>query len=93
MQEKKPFGARMEAFFAGKGFYIVLLLCVSVIGVSVWSMLSGAAREKTEFAVSVAGMDEAGQVSDAAPASPPAPTAPKPTPAPVPTEAPASADA
>ena len=91
MQEKKPFGARLEAFFAGKGFYIVLLLCVSVIGVSVWSMLSGATREKAEFSVSVAGMDEGVQVSDAsAPASPapkPAPTA-KPTEAPAPSEAP-----
>ena len=40
MEKKKPFAQRMEAFFAGKGFYIVLALCVTVIGLSVWSMLS-----------------------------------------------------
>ena len=32
---------RVENFFAGKGFYIVLLLCVAVIGVSAWSMFTG----------------------------------------------------
>ena len=31
----------LEKFFAGKGFYIVLLLCAAVIGVSAWSLLSG----------------------------------------------------
>jgi len=42
MEEKKPgFGEKLEAFFAGRGFYAVLFLCVSVIGVSAWSMLSG----------------------------------------------------
>lgn len=41
MEEKKPFAQRVEAFFAGKGFYIVLFLCVAVIGVSAWSMLAG----------------------------------------------------
>lgn len=40
MEKKKPFTQRMEAFFAGKGFYIVLALCVTVIGLSAWSMLS-----------------------------------------------------
>ena len=39
-EKKKPFAQRMEAFFAGKGFYIVLALCVTVIGLSAWSMLS-----------------------------------------------------
>ncbi|MCC8156794.1 MAG: peptidoglycan DD-metalloendopeptidase family protein [Oscillospiraceae bacterium] len=41
MEDKKSFGSRVEAFFAGKGFYIVLLLCVTVIGVSAWAMLTG----------------------------------------------------
>ena len=40
MEQKKPFAQRVEAFFAGKGFYIVLFLCVAVIGVSAWSMLA-----------------------------------------------------
>ena len=34
MEKKKPFAQSVEAFFAGKGFYIVLFLCVAVIGVS-----------------------------------------------------------
>lgn len=41
MDKKKSFGEGLEAFFAGKGFYIVLFLCVSVIGVSAWAMLTG----------------------------------------------------
>ena len=41
MEEKKSFGESLEAFFAGKGFYIVLFLCVAVIGVSAWAMLTG----------------------------------------------------
>ena len=39
--EQKGFGERLEAFFAGKGFYIVLFLCAAVIGVSAWAMLAG----------------------------------------------------
>lgn len=31
----------LEKFFAGKGFYIVLLLCAAVIGVSAWSLFNG----------------------------------------------------
>jgi murein DD-endopeptidase MepM/ murein hydrolase activator NlpD len=41
MHKKKGFGDKLEAFFAGKGFYIVLFLCVAVIGVSAWIMLDG----------------------------------------------------
>ena len=40
MEKKKSFGESLEAFFAGKGFYIVLFLCVAVIGVSAWVMLT-----------------------------------------------------
>ena len=40
-EKKKSFGESLEAFFAGKGFYIVLFLCVAVIGVSAWAMLTG----------------------------------------------------
>jgi len=40
--EKKPgFGKKLDSFFAGKGFYIVLFLCVAVIGVSAWIMFGG----------------------------------------------------
>ena len=34
-------GKRLERFFAGKGFYIVLFLCAAVIGVSAWVMADG----------------------------------------------------
>ena len=39
MKEKKKFSARMEKFLAGKGFYIVLFVCVAVVGVSAWVLL------------------------------------------------------
>jgi murein DD-endopeptidase MepM/ murein hydrolase activator NlpD len=34
-------GRKLERFFAGKGFYIVLFLCAAVIGVSAWMMADG----------------------------------------------------
>ncbi len=41
MSNNKGSGGRLETFFAGKGFYIVLFLCVAVIGVSAFMLLSG----------------------------------------------------
>lgn len=42
-------GKRLEGFFAGKGFYIVLFLCAAVIGISAWVMAAEkqAARDLT----------------------------------------------
>ena len=37
----KSSGSWLEAFFTGKGFYIVLLLCAAVIGVSAWMLAAG----------------------------------------------------
>ena len=34
-------GKKLEGFFTGKGFYIVLFLCAAVIGVSAWMMAAG----------------------------------------------------
>ena len=34
-------GGKLEGFFTGKGFYIVLFLCAAVIGVSAWMMVAG----------------------------------------------------
>lgn len=34
-------GKKLERFFTGKGFYIVLFLCAAVIGVSAWMMTAG----------------------------------------------------
>ena len=41
MEGKKDFGEKLEEFFAGKGFYIVLLLCAVLIGTSIWLMANG----------------------------------------------------
>ena len=41
MKGKKSFGSQLEAFFEGKGFYIVLFLCAAVIGVSAWVLMIG----------------------------------------------------
>ena len=37
----KSSGKRLEGFFTGKGFYIVLFLCAAVIGLSAWMMAAG----------------------------------------------------
>lgn len=37
----KDSGGRLERFFTGKGFYIVLFLCAAVIGVSAWMIAAG----------------------------------------------------
>ena len=34
-------GRKLEGFFTGKGFYIVLFLCAAVIGLSAWMMATG----------------------------------------------------
>lgn len=38
MEENKQ--SKLEQFLAGKGFYIVLALCIVVIGISVWSIMT-----------------------------------------------------
>lgn len=47
MDKKRSFSRIVGDFFAGKGFYVVLFLCVAVIGVSAWILLSTPARVKT----------------------------------------------
>ena len=42
---KKPFSERFGDFMAGKGFYIVLLLCVTALGVSGYYLFSGFDQE------------------------------------------------
>jgi murein DD-endopeptidase MepM/ murein hydrolase activator NlpD len=41
MEKKNGFTEKLDSFFAGKGFYIVLFLCVAIIGVSAWIMFGG----------------------------------------------------
>ena len=42
-------GGRLERFFTGKGFYIVLFLCAAVIGVSAWMMAAGNGTMSEEY--------------------------------------------
>ena len=52
-------GGRLERFFTGKGFYIVLFLCAAVIGVSAWMMAAGnRAMSNDHTAVSEIGRTE-----------------------------------
>ena len=44
-------GKRLEGFFTGKGFYIVLFLCAAVIGVSAWMLAAGNETMDSEFDV------------------------------------------
>ena len=70
MEEKKPFASRVEAFFAGKGFYNVLFLCIAVIGLSAWSMLSGTGKTSgdTGLTMAVSSMEDS-VILDEAPAN------------------------
>ena len=42
----KSSGGWLEDFFSGKGFFIVLLLCAAVIGVSAWMLATGSGSEE-----------------------------------------------
>ena len=85
-KNRKPFFERAEAFFAGKGFYIVLFLCVTVIGVSAWSLLTGGEKTQRDRDIGIAAANmEPGQpvAADAVPTPRVTPQAtPEPTPAP-----------
>lgn len=48
---KKPFTQRFGDFIEGKGFYIVLLLCVAAIGLSGWYLFSSFSPNQEEAAV------------------------------------------
>ncbi len=45
MEEKKRPGEMLGEFFAGKGFYIVLLLCAGLIATSIWLMTDGSGAD------------------------------------------------
>ena len=72
-ENNKGSGGKLDGFFNGKGFYIVLFLCAAVIGVSAWSLLSGNRTVQK---------DDIGDISLSATAAPtPAAVTPAPTPA------------
>ncbi len=39
-------GTKPDKFFAGKGFYIVLFLCIAVIAASVWTLVASSATDR-----------------------------------------------
>ena len=78
----------MEKFFAGKGFYIVLLLCAVVIGVSAWTLLVGTDVDDRISEVGVAGVVVTPEAENTpAPSTAPESAKPQTTPTPAPTEA------
>ncbi len=48
MDDKKSLGEVLSAFLAGKGFYIVLLLCAALIGTMIWRVTSGSRADVEE---------------------------------------------
>lgn len=65
MSEKKSFGEKLNDFFAGKGFYIVLSLCVAVIGISAYYLLSNRGTDVEDAQMANSTIDE--RLHDAAP--------------------------
>lgn len=65
MSEKKSFGEKLNDFFAGKGFYIVLSLCVAVIGISAYYLLSNRGTDVEDAQMANSAIDE--RVREAAP--------------------------
>lgn len=63
MNKKDGFLQRAGDFLSGKGFYIVLFLCVAVIGASAWAMLSLGNNEEINSEVAEVS-------SDASPSNP-----------------------
>ena len=53
----KSSGKKLEGFFTGKGFYIVLFLCAAVIGVSAWMMAAGNETMNDTSKTNSVGMD------------------------------------
>ena len=47
MEENKS--GKLEKFLAGKGFYIVLALCIVVIGISVWSIANHSVAKNVDI--------------------------------------------
>ena len=90
MNQKGKFSKRAGDFLAGRGFYIVLILCVAVIGASAWAMLSSTPADHRQD------LTVMGEIEDMAQQPPSVPTLggadrerPSPTPCPTPTPPPA----
>ncbi len=64
MEEKKEFGEKLNDLFAGKGFYIVLLLCACLIAGSILLMAGGSRAD-----VETGSMEITTQTAETAPAA------------------------
>ncbi len=73
MADKKSFGERLEVFFSGKGFYIVLFLCVAVIGACAYFLLAGNGDNVDELSAQASEMAQVYEPTDEDPemANPP----------------------
>jgi len=71
---KRPWKDRVGDFMAGKGFYIVLFLCVAAIGISGYYLFSSMSSISSDLADSqpVAGQIQVTVTSPPAPSTPPA---------------------
>lgn len=52
MESKKSFGKHVQQILVGRGFYMVMVLCAAIIGVSIWSLLKSPAlpvQDEPEF--------------------------------------------
>ncbi len=98
---KKTWTDRLGDFVAGKGFYIVLFLCLAAIGISGWYLFSSLGPDNEEVAVDapvqvVVTPTPSATPTPVKPTVKPAPTAtatPSPTPTPAPTPTPSAAPA
>lgn len=64
MDKKDGFLRRAGDFLAGKGFYIVLILCVAVIGASGWAMMSLRNNGDSENKIDGTGTEEPPTIAD-----------------------------
>lgn len=92
MKEKKSGAKRLGDFLAGKGFYIVLLLCVAAIGISGYFLLTSPTASEpvagaTQLTVTPTPLPSPTLPAVATPSPAPSPTATA-TPAPSPTATP-----
>ncbi|MGI6498305.1 MAG: peptidoglycan DD-metalloendopeptidase family protein [Oscillospiraceae bacterium] len=101
---KKPWKAKIGHFLAGRGFYIVLFLCVTAIGISGYLLFSANSQDPSSLShtdpLSVGGQTEvvlpspqtSGESASPKPTSTTTPTQ-KPSPAPSPSNVPTAAEA
>ena len=67
MKDKKAFVRKIGDFLAGKGFYVVLLVCTAIIGVSAWILLSAGNLKdevETDNVASVSQQADEAMISD-----------------------------